>query len=584
VAAPITNLAESRLRALLDPHRLVRWGYLARLGVAAAIFVAAVYEWQRLSAAATLVATLACMVVLVTTAASAVHTEIRRRPLRPSFLYGHVMVDVALATTVVHLTGGFGSQFVALYILVIVVASLLLPPRGTVLVTGLTLAAFLADGLLIYGGAARVETVVQFGVFAAVAAVGAAVGSRLQELGAGQDELTAELAQFRVHASDILRTIRSGIVTIDGKGRLLYANPAAGSLLGVALARATGRHVLPVVAAASPALAAALARGLESGDRTTRGEGTVTAQGRTFPVGVTTTVSEMRDGGVAVTAIFQDISASKRAEELHRRTERLEAVAALSASLAHEIRNPLASIRSAVEQLATMPQAGEDERTLGALVVRESDRLSRLLGEFLDFARVRVTRVAPLDLGRLAEDAATLVRAHPDRAAAVEVRCVAPPDLVVEGDEDLLHRAVFNLLLNGVQATRAGRVTVEVAPVEQDALPAGLLFDHGAVALRVSDTGGGIPPEVRDRLFDPFITTKAGGTGLGLPMVQRAVESHHGVVLVDGDSAGARFTVLLPVRQVGGLEADGRRASGVGLRESGEVLARYSGELAAATV
>ena len=109
---------------------------------------------------------------------------------------------------------------------------------------------------------------------------------------------------------------------------------------------------------------------------------------------------------------------------------------------------------------------------------------------------------------------------------------------------------MFNLLLNGVQATAApGSVVVEVAAVEQDDLPAGLLFDHGAVALRVSDTGGGIAPEVRERLFDPFITTKTGGTGLGLPVVQRAVEAHSSVVLVDSDARGARFTVLLPTRQ-----------------------------------
>src|SRR5438034_8372125 len=111
---------------------------------------------------------------------------------------------------------------------------------------------------------------------------------------------------------------------------------------------------------------------------------------RTFPIGVTTTTLDLEpDGAPRVTAIFTDISDSKRLEELHLRAERLEAVAELSSSLAHEIKNPLASIRSSVEQLGRAKRADPDEKFLTSLIVRESDRLSRLLSEFLDFSRVR---------------------------------------------------------------------------------------------------------------------------------------------------------------------------------------------------
>src|SRR5205823_1831237 len=130
-----------------------------------------------------------------------------------------------------------------------------------------------------------------------------------------------------------------------------------------------------------------------------RVEATVRRPERTFPIGVTTTTLEVEPGGTPrVTAIFTDISDSKRLEELHLRAERLEGVAELSASLAHEIKNPLASIRSSVEQISKMPHPGKDERTLSALVMRESDRLSRLLTEFIDFARVRVARRDLIDL------------------------------------------------------------------------------------------------------------------------------------------------------------------------------------------
>ena len=529
----------------------MRWGYAGRLLVAGAIFVAAVSRWQHAPASVTLLASLACVSAFAVTAASALLTEVYRRPASPAFLYLHTGFDLLLVTAVVHLTGGLDSPFAALYLLVIVGASLLLR-QGGLLVTALALTLFLADGVLLSEGTGvGIAAWLQFGVFAAVAGCSAAISVRLHEIGAGQEELTAELEQFRVQASEILRSLRSGVVTVSAEGRLLYANPAAGALLGVDLSRTTERQVLPIIAAVAPELAAALQRGLEAGERTNRGEGTVsTATGRVFPIGVTTTVAETVGRRPSVTAIFQDISESKRLDALHRRAERLEAVAALSASLAHEIKNPLASIRSAVEQLAAVPRADEDERTLGALIVRESDRLSRLLSEFLDFARVRVRHVGAVDLARVVTEATGLARAHPDRAADLVVRCETPDGLLVEGDEDLLHRAVFNLVLNAVQATPApGEVVVTLATAAESELPAGMLRDGGAVALRVRDTGPGIAAEVRDRLFDPFITTKPGGTGLGLPVVHRAIEAHRGVVLVDSDANGTRFTVLLPVVQ-----------------------------------
>jgi two-component system sensor histidine kinase PilS (NtrC family) len=223
-------------------------------------------------------------------------------------------------------------------------------------------------------------------------------------------------------------------------------------------------------------------------------------------------------------------------------------VAELSASLAHEIKNPLASIRSAVEQLARAPKATDDEQTLARLIVRESDRLSRLLSEFLDFARVRATREQRVDVGAVARAATNLAAAHPDCSRDVQVTCSTPGEpLLVEGDEDLLHRAVFNITLNAVQASPdCGRVSVEDALLPAEHVPTGVPLSQSAITLRVTDNGSGIPAEIRDRVFDPFFTTKPGGTGLGLPIVHRAIEAHRGLVFVDSGTSGTRFTVLLP--------------------------------------
>jgi len=537
---------------MLDPHRILRWVYVGRLTMAAAIFVAAVLAWRDADTGLTLIASLLITCALAFTAGSALYSVVYRTALRPAFLYTQSLFDLVVVTAIVHVTGGGSSQFAALYILVIAAASLLLPFSGGLMIAAGGCLLYFADVLLIPGTQLDLAVWLQLGVFAAVALGSGYIAARLRQAGAGTEQLAAELVKVRLQAADILRNIRSGIVTVDASGSLVYANPAASQLLGMDLDEHVGTPVIGTIRRASAALAQALERAAHDGSRTTRAEGVVTAGERHFPIGLHTTNSEGEDGiGATATAIFQDISDQKRLDTLHARAERLEAVAELSASLAHEIKNPLASIRSAVEQLARSPRTTPDERTLAGLIVRESDRLSRLLSEFLDFARVRVARVEPVDLASVARGAASLAAAHPDRPSDVQVECDAAPDtMFVDGDEDLLHRAVFNLALNAVQASpRGGRVRVELAPLTMDQVPAGMTFDRGGIALRVSDNGSGIPVEIRDRLFDPFFTTKPGGSGLGLSIVHRAIEAHSGFVFVDSDDRGTRVTVLLPSHQ-----------------------------------
>ena len=235
--------------------------------------------------------------------------------------------------------------------------------------------------------------------------------------------------------------------------------------------------------------------------------------------------------------------------ELTVRAERLEGVAEMSASLAHEIKNPLASIRSAVEQLSRIPRATDDEKVLGALVQRESDRIARVLTEFLDFARTGKSKVAALDLAEISRNAARLVGSHPGLADGVRIVDNFPPaQMLIQGDEDLMHRAIFNLLLNAVQASPPNReVRIEGGALKKHQLPPGHPeFADGAYAIVVIDHGSGIAPQIRDRLFDPFVTTRTGGSGLGLSIVQRAVQAHGGLVSVSPPGEETRFTIVLP--------------------------------------
>jgi two-component system sensor histidine kinase PilS (NtrC family) len=528
--------SDPAFKAILDPRQLLRWVFIGRLCLASAIFVAAIFNWTNADATKTLIASLAFALSALMTVVSVGYVEIYRRPIGSTFLYLQAVFDLLLVTAVVHLTNESASPFAALYILVIATASLLVPTGGGLLIAALGIVLYFADVVVFLRSPIAVPGVwVQLGVIAVVALGIRYLSAELRQSGEGKDQLVAALEQTRLHAEDILRNIRSG-------------------LLGVDLIDHMGEPILERIATVAPELSSAVRNAAQAKMRTTRGESLVTTAGRRFPIGVTTTYTEHEDAGQGrtATAIFQDISDAKRLDVLRLRAERLEGIAELSASLAHEIKNPLASIRSSVEQISRMPAVSSDQKTLSVLVMRESDRLSRLLSEFLDFARVRVARTTPVDLSTIARGAAGLAAAHPDRDASVRVTCVVPENdpISIEGDEDLLHRAVFNLALNAVQASPPqGEVCIEVSRGSLDMVPAGAPFDATAVSLRVSDSGPGIPPEIRDRMFDPFFTTKPNGSGLGLAVVHRAIEAHRGLVLVDSGARGTRFTVILPSSQ-----------------------------------
>ena len=525
---------------------LLRSVYVGRVSVAAAVYLTAVLKFRLATPADILVASLLLVTALVVTGVSYWITHLRSKPVGPTFLYLQALFDLALVTTVVHVTGGPDSDFAGLYVLVIGVSAVLMPPASAGLVTLLAGILYFADVFFGHRASVTPGVWIQLAVFGSVAAVTAYLASRVSVMGAEREALAGELRQVRLEAADVLRNLRTGVVTVDGEGRLLYCNPAAEEILGFKATEWAERPIMPEFARVAPEFWAAITATARRGVRQMRVEARVHRPDRSFPIGLTTTTLEAQGGPPRVTAIFTDISHSKRLEELRLRAERLEAVAELSSSLAHEIKNPLASIRSSVEQLARSPHANPDEKFLTGLVVRESDRLARLLSEFLDFSRVRVTESLPLDLHHVAAAAIRLVREHPDCGDDVTITLEGGVT-EMEGDEDLLHRVVSNLVLNAVQAAGAGaRVTVRTGRAAAQDLPAGSGIEN-PVSIVVTDNGPGVPDSVRGRIFEPFVTGRVGGTGLGLAIVQRAVEAHRGMVLLDSQvERGTTFTVYFP--------------------------------------
>lgn len=549
--------------------RWLRWLYMGRLVIASAILVAGVATSFSPDGVPveTLLATIAFLSAVVVTGAGLWWVDVLGRTPGRSFLYSQLIFDVLLVTVAIHLTGGPASPYPPLYILVITAAALLLPLPGGMLIGALASLLFIADVVFLTPAEPGRDDFLRVALFCTVAVAAAAVGDRLRRTGTALDVVELELKrlrsierQLRLETSEILDVIDTALVTVDGRGRLLYMNTAAAQLLGTSADDVEIRPVLDELDRCAPGLGRLMRRTGSTGQGVGRFEiRKPTAQGPQY-LSVRTTVVQRADMPT-VTAVIQDITETKQVDELVRRAERLEAVAALGASLAHEIKNPLASIRSAAEQMSGTRLSDTDRAMLHRLIVSESERLSRLLTEFMEFSRVDGQKWSSLDLGKVAGDAIDLVVRHPDRDPTTRIEFAGPARTVtVDGDHDLLHRAVFNLVLNAAQyAGENGVVTVELDCPERDVPSTVGLPDP--VRLRVSDTGPGIPEQDIPRLFDPFFTKRSGGTGLGLALVHRAVEAHRGAILVDtAASGGACFTIYLPARAGGGL-ADGVKAS-----------------------
>jgi two-component system, NtrC family, sensor histidine kinase PilS len=266
---------------------LLRLVYLWRFSVAIAIYLSAAFRVQVTAPLNILVTSILLVATLLFTGASYWHTHVRDRPARRTFLYLQAVFDVVLVTAVVHVTGGPDSDFQSLYIPVIAVTAVLMPPGGTALITVLAGLAYLAD--LLFGHSLPVSGAVwiQLALFAVVAAVPAYFASRIKVMTAEHE--AGELRQARLVASDVLLNLVSGVLTVDADGKLLFSNPAAEQILGFRAREWVGRTFLPELARLSPEFWAAVAATARRGIRLMRVEATVRRGERSFPVGLTTT-------------------------------------------------------------------------------------------------------------------------------------------------------------------------------------------------------------------------------------------------------------------------------------------------------
>lgn len=468
------------------------------------------------------------------------------------FSFCQVIIDVGYATVLIYFTGGASSAFTLLYIFPIVASGILHLRRGALIIASMCSVIFALLATSLFHGVLPPSAwpwespwgsqnwgyllwilLVHVTIFFIVAIIASSAAEQLQTVRTSLNRRELDYQKLSQLYTNIVRSIPSGIITTDAEDRITFVNSRGSALLGTVLSDLISfplRTIFPVV---SDSIARSGVR--QEIYRTVKEVG-----GR--QVHMELSVSDLKDAdGVphGRLVVFEDVTEWRKMEERVRQSERQAAFMRIAAGMAHEIRNPLASIRGATELLGKLSYGSGDQQRLLEIVLRESDRLNGLLTDFLVTVSNRKPKRERFSLSALAEQTVAHFSSALRSTRNLAVEALINKGVEVEGEPTQLKRAFWNLLSNAADATEEGG-TIQVV-LECDA-------DEGCAILRVQDWGCGIPPEISDRIFDPFTTTKERGTGLGLSFVLSVVKAHHGTVDVDSATgSGSVFVVKLPL-------------------------------------
>jgi two-component system, NtrC family, sensor histidine kinase PilS len=477
------------------------------------------------------------------------------------------LVDVQLAldaltvAAFVWVTGGILSYFSFIYVLPIMAAAALHFRKGALLIAMLSMGLYAGTVALQYSHAPfqpwsvwepGMPVDLPRGVVAeytvavhllGFVAVGLLTGSLAERVRTADEQLTdasTAIANLQAYSEHIINSLTMGLVTSDLEGRILTFNRAAETITGHARTAAAGRPAAEVLRLPPDFVASLDPDSPHAGSRRAdyryrRPDGTE------IDLGLSATTLETSSGTSGFLFTFQDVTTIRRLERDARMQQRLAAVGEMAAGIAHEIRNPLASISGSMQVLRKELALNGEQSQLMDIVLRESERLNETIRSFLAYARPQRFGIARLDLRPVLQDAALLLRnsAEVGQAHVVDVDVPALP-VLCEADEGQVRQVIWNLATNGLRAMpRGGRLTL--AARREPGNSAGVLV--------VRDEGVGIPEGELDAIFQPFHGTFEKGSGLGMAIVHRIVNDYGGEIRVTSKpGAGTTVEVRLPAR------------------------------------
>lgn len=460
------------------------------------------------------------------------------------------MLDALLITWLVWRTGDLTSPYIMLYIVSISISSIFLTARETILMSSFCVLLFtllsvaVASSLIrSFGVTPEPSKTIQIIGFNDVAfLVVGLLASRLSDRRASGEKLkeTAKtLANLRVLHERIVESIRSGLITTDLEGSIYTFNATAAEITGYTAEEMRGKSVYSLFGDIQLPIKDAL-EATESGVQTPRFETDVITP-ESFAVRVGYGVSPLYSESGETTGLiitFQDLTEIRSIEESGRRKDRLAAVGRVAAGLAHEIRNPLGAMRGAIQVLQSQTPPESSQASLMEIILRESDRLNKIITNFLTYARPRVSNFSEIDVREAIEDTFTLLRHSPDVAENHALESILPENpVLISADPTQLKQIFWNLARNSIQAmTDGGTLKVSLEKLDKDRIR--ILFE---------DSGRGMPPEQVEQLFEPFSQSTTGGTGLGLSIVYQIIRDHNGIINVRSrEGAGTTITIELP--------------------------------------
>jgi len=466
--------------------------------------------------------------------------------------------DALIVSAFIYFTGGITSYFTSLYVLPIVAASVVQFRRGGLLAA--TLSAVLYGGVVLaqYLTAAGYvhdpwlvspvlppRSVAQytyllnaFGFFA-VALLSGSLADRVRTTGVRLEQASNQIADLQALNQHVIDSLPSGLATTDNTGRVLTFNRAAENITGRSSLSVTGRPIAEVLHIPEDAVGATTPE--LDGGRARRMESHFMRGGQHVEIGLSIAYLQTPGGRAGYLVTFQDVTDIKKLERDARLQQRLAAVGEMAAGIAHEIRNPLASMSGSIQILRDELPLSAEQSQLMDIVLRESERLNTTIGSFLAYARPQRFAVSRHDVRRALNDAALLLRnsAEVQEGHVIEVD-VPPSELWYDADEGQIKQIVWNLASNGLRAMPNGGRLKLIGAYNASA---------DGVVITVQDEGIGIQPEELDGLFQPFHGRFSQGSGLGLAIVHRIVTDYNGEIKVSSQpSRGTTVAVHLPAR------------------------------------
>ena len=535
----------------IDGNRLLRGVFWARLAVAGLLLpLGSLLPDEMMPSTNHAILAISLATVVLSSVALLLSLPMAR-PRHMAWLIA--LLDVAIVTAVVASTGGARSMFTFLYVMLVTASCLTLSRTG-----GLTIAAVasILYTSLVFGRTVfplttlfevpqettALEILTMFanaGTFLVVAIVAGGLAERFRSTRAELETQRKDLENLEAFKDLVFESVGTGLIAVDRARTITAFNRAAAAITAVSVEQAIGSP-WEALFGDTVALAAIQAAIDAEPGTTSRHEVTVRRDnGRQIPVRMTFSALHGGDGErLGLICACDDLSAIRSMEERLRQADRLATLGRLSANIAHEIRNPLASLTGAIEVLAASGTAGELRDRLANIVIKESGRLNAILRDFLEYARPAPLTRAPVNVCETIDEVLILLeqKASP---GTLKVARELPPSLDWDVDPQQFRQAIWNLCLNAVQAMPGGgELRVAAAVV------------NGALTVRVSDTGDGIGATDVHHVFEPFFSTKPGGSGLGLALVHRVLQDHGGEIEVESTpEVGSTFTLRIPDRR-----------------------------------